>query len=144
MAAAGEGGAAAHRLGHAVALDADPTPAGLLAEMKRRGVAIELNLKSSRQLLRASPLGHPLVDYLAAGVPVVLSTDDPGPMLSDLKPQFALAARNRAVSYPTLKAFALNSIARSFLPEGDRRRLLRRLESDFAAFEATRWEARSP
>ena len=112
--------------------------------MKRRGVAVEVNLESNRQLLGAGPLGHPLVDYLAAGVPVVLPTDDPGLMLSDLKQQFALAARNRAVSYPTLKAFALNSIARSFLPEPDRRRLLRRLENDFAAFEATRWEARSP
>ena len=144
LAAAAEGGAAAHRLGHAVALDADPEPAGLLAEMKRRGVAVEINLESNRQLLGASPRGHPLVDYLAAGVPVVLSTDDPGLMLSDLKQQFALAARNRAVSYPTLKAFALNSIARSFLPEPARHRLLRRLENDFAAFEATRWEARSP
>ena len=36
------GGAAAHRLGHAVALQADPDPAGLLAAMSRRGVAIEI------------------------------------------------------------------------------------------------------
>ena len=144
LAAAADGGAAAHRLGHAVALGADPDPAGLLAEMGRRGVAVEINLESNRQLLGARPLGHPLVDYLAAGVPVVLSTDDPGLMLSDLKQQFALAARNPAVSYPTLKALALNSIRYSFLPETDRRRLLRRLENDFAAFEATPWEARGP
>ena len=142
LAPAGDGGAAAHRLGHAVALGADPDPAGLLAEMKRRGVAVEINLESNRQLLGARPLGHPLVEYLAAGVPVVLSTDDPGLMLSDLRQQFALAARNPAVSYPTLKALALNSIRYSFLPETDRRRLLRRLENDFAAFEATPWEAR--
>ena len=144
LAAAGEGGAAAHRLGHAFALDADPAPAGLLAEMKRRGVAVEINLESNRQLLGAGPLDHPLVDYLAAGVPVVLATDDPGLMLSDLRQQFALAARNDGVSYQTLKGFALNSIAHSFLQEADRRRLLRRLENEFAAFEATPGEARSP
>ncbi len=68
-------------------------------------------------------------------MPVVLATDDPGLMLSDLRQQFALAARNDAVSYRALKTFALNSIAFSFLPEADRRRLLRRLEADFAAFE---------
>ena len=43
-----------------------------------------------------------------------------------------------AVSYRTLKAFALNSIAYSFLPDADRQRLLRRLENDFASFEAPR------
>ena len=133
------GGAAAHRLGHAVALHADPEPARLLAEMRERGVVIEVNLESNRQLLGVSPLNHPLVDYLAAGVPVVLATDDPGLMLSDLPQQFALAARNEAVSYRTLKTFAINSIAYSFLPDAHRQRLLRRLEGDFAAFEATPW-----
>ena len=86
----------------------------------------------------------PLVDYLAAGVPVVLATDDPGLMLSNLRQQFALAARNDAVSYRTLKTLARNGIAYSFLPDGHRQRLLRRLEDDFAAFEATRWRTGGP
>ena len=140
MAAAEAGGAAAHRLGHAVALNADPQPEALLDQMRRRGVAIEISPESNRQLLGVDPVNHPLVDYLTAGVPVVLATDDPGLMLSDLRLQFALAARNVAVSYPTLKALATNSIAYSFLPQVDRQRLLRRLEGDFAVFEATRWE----
>ena len=74
----------------------------------------------------------------------MLATDDPGLMLSDLRQQFALAARNPSVSYPTLKTFAMNSIAFSFLPDVDRQRLLRGLEDDFAAFEATPWELWSP
>ena len=138
------GGAAAHRLGHAVALHADPEPNQLLARMRRRGIAIETSSESNRQILGVDPLGHPFVDYLAAGVPVVLATDDPGLMLSDLRQQFALAARNPSVSYPTLKTFAMNSIAFSFLPDADRQRLLRGLEDDFAAFEATPWELWSP
>ncbi len=142
LAPAEAGGAAAHRLGHAVALQGDPNPAGLLAEMRRRGVAVEINLESNRQLLGVDALDHPLLDYLAAGVPVVLSTDDPGLMLSDLTQQFALAARNDSVSYRTLKALARNSIEYSFLPAADRGRVLRRLDGDFAAFEATLWNAR--
>ena len=140
LAPAEANGAGAHRLGHAVALQADPDPAGLLAEMKRRSVVVEISLESNRQLLGVGALDHPLVDYLAAGVPVMLATDDPGLMLSDLRRQFALAARNGAVTYTTLKALARNSIDHSFLPEADRRRLLRRLDGDFAAFEATPWD----
>ena len=68
-------------------------------------------------LLGVDPVAHPLVDYLAAGVPVVLATDDPGLMLSDLRQQFALAARNDAVSYPTLKALAMKQ-HRLQLPPG--------------------------
>ena len=56
--------------------------------------------------------------------------------------QFALAARDDAVSYRTLKALARNGVDRSFLPAADRRRLLRRLGDDFGAFEATPWQAR--
>ena len=59
-----------------------------------------------------------------SAVPVVLATDDPGLMLSDLRQQFTLAARN---------------LGYSFLPSADRHRLLRRLEDDFALFEATPW-----
>ena len=139
LAPAEAGGAAAHRVGHGVALNADPQPNELLAEMRRGGIAVEISPESNRQILGVDPLGHPLVEYLAAGVPVVLATDDPGLMLSDLRQQFTLAARNDAVSYGTLKTFAMNSIAYSFLPDADRRRLLRRLEDDFAAFEATMW-----
>ena len=139
LAPAEAGGAAAHRLGHAIALHADPQPDELLAQMRQRGIAIEISPESNRQILGVDPVGHPLVDYLAAGVPVVLATDDPGLMLSDLPQQFALAARNDAVSYRTLKTLARNSIAYSFLPDAHRQRLLRRLEGDFAAFEATPW-----
>ena len=137
VAPADAGGAAAHRLGHAVALHADSEPDELLAQMRRHGIAVEISPESNRQILGVDPAGHPLVEYLAAGVPVVLATDDPGLMLSDLRQQFALAARNDAVSYRTLKGFAMNSIAYSFLPDADRQRLLRRLAEDFAAFEAT-------
>ena len=134
------GGAGAHRLGHAVALHADPDPDELLARMRQRGIAIEVSLESNRQILGINPPGHPLVDYLAAGIPVVLATDDPGLMLSDLRQQFVLAATSDTVSYPTLKAFARNSIAYSFLPDADRQRLLYRLDDALAAFEATPWK----
>ena len=130
-----EGGAAAERVGHGVALDATTSRDAVLARMRERGVAVELNLRSNALLLGVRGAAHPLPDYLAAGVPIVLSTDDPGLMGTDLREQFLLAAGYEEVDYPTLKAFARNSVAYSFLPAPDRARLLARLDVDFDAFE---------
>lgn len=132
-----EGGAGARRVGHAVALDAAPDRELLLQQMQARDIAIEINLESNRQLLGTDPVGHAMLDYLAAGVPVVLATDDPGPMLTDLREQFALAARNERVGYVELRAMALASIRHSFLPVDDKEALLERLREELARFEAS-------
>ena len=131
------GGAAAHRVGHAVALDATASPRNVLAQMRARGVAVEINLRSNALLLGVTGEAHPLVDYLAAGVPVVLSTDDPGLMETDLREQFALAAQFEEVDYGDLKSLARNSLLHSFLPSNDKQRLLARLEKDLVAFESS-------
>ena len=66
-------------------------------------------------------------------------------METALRQQFLLAAGYEEVDYPTLKAFARNSVAYSFLPAPDRARLLARLDADFDAFErldvSTAWVA---
>ena len=142
VAAVDDGGAGAHRIGHGVALDSTTRREAVLARMRELGVAVELNLRSNELLLGVRDRDHPLPDYLAAGVPIVLSTDDAGLMLTDLTEQFELAAAFDEVDYATLKRFALNSIEYSFLAEQDKRRLLDRLRSDFDAFEA-RWAAAS-
>jgi adenosine deaminase len=51
---------------------------GLLAEMRTRPVVVEINLSSNNIILGVHGKNHPLATYLAAGVPVVLSTDDAG------------------------------------------------------------------
>ena len=50
---------------------------GLLAEMRSRPVAVEISITSSDLILGVRGRDHPLPTYLAAGVPVVLATDDP-------------------------------------------------------------------
>ncbi len=135
-----EGGAAAHRIGHGVAINAESTRDAVLKRMHEEGIAVEINLRSNELLLGVTAAAHPLADYLAAGVPVVLSTDDAGLMSTDLREQFALAAEVAEVDYQTLKTFARNSLEVSFLATADKRRLQRQLERQLEAFEH-RWSA---
>ena len=63
--------AGARRIGHGVALAFERRSTGLLAEMRRTQVAVEINLTSNDVILGVRGKDHPLTAYLAAGVPVV-------------------------------------------------------------------------
>ena len=130
-----DGGAGADRIGHGVALDAELEREQVLRRMSDESIAVEINLRSNALLLGVAGEGHPLTDYLEAGVPVVLSTDDAGLMNTDLTEQFVLASGHRDVDYEVLKGFARNSIEYSFLEKDPREQLLRRLERDLEEFE---------
>ena len=129
------GGAGASRIGHGVALDAERSREEVLERMRSQRIAVEINLRSNALLLGVTGEAHPLTDYLAAGVPIVLSTDDPGLMGTDLREQFALAAGYEQIGYLDLKTFVRNSVEYSFLPGTDRARLAAKLEQDLDAFE---------
>jgi adenosine deaminase len=125
----------ARRIGHGVALAFEDDMEGLLAEMRGRPVAVEINLTSNDVVLGVRGKDHPLPRYLAAGVPVVLSTDDAGISRINLSNEYFRAARDYALSYRTLKAFAHNALTYSFLDEGRKRAELERLDRSYAAFE---------
>ncbi|MEM1248507.1 MAG: hypothetical protein AAGK22_19175 [Acidobacteriota bacterium] len=127
--------ARAQRIGHGVSLDAEQRRAWVLETLRERGVAVELNLRSNEELLGVLGRDHPLPDYLAAGVPIVLSTDDAGLMLTTQREQFRLALQYPEVGYAELKRFAYNSLRYSFLADGDEERLVRRLDAQFREFE---------
>ena len=129
------GGAQAQRLGHAVSLDVETKRQWVLETLRSRNVAVEINLRSNEQLLGVRGTAHPITDYLAADVPIVLSTDDPGLMLTTMREQFVLAAAFSEVDYLALKGFVFNSIRYGFHSSGDRERLLDDLTRDFAEFE---------
>jgi len=78
---------------------------------------------------------HPLPTYLAAGVPVVLSTDDAGVSRINLTNEYFRAARDYGLSYRLLKAIARNALIHSFLDERQKREELERFDRSCAAFE---------
>jgi hypothetical protein len=126
----------AERIGHGtdVLYDADAT--GLLREMARRRIAVEISLSSSDLILGIRGARHPLRQFLRAGVPVVLATDDEGVARSDLTNEYQRGVEEQGLTYLQLKSISRNSIEFSFLRADDRARLRKSLETAFARFEA--------
>ncbi len=106
----------AERIGHGVDVMEEDRPDALLKEMAAKHVAVEINLTSNDLILGASRENHPLPDYLRAGVPVVLSTDDEGVSRIDLTHEYVRAAVTYHLSYAQLKQMARASLEHSFLP----------------------------
>ncbi|MEP6865331.1 MAG: adenosine deaminase [Deltaproteobacteria bacterium] len=106
----------AERIGHGIDLESETDPTGLLAEMAANHVLVEVCLSSNAQILEVSGTAHPLATYLAAGVPVALSTDDQGVSRSSIAGEYTRAALDQHLEYRQLKTLARNSLEHAFLP----------------------------
>jgi adenosine deaminase len=126
--------AKAQRIGHAVDLAFEDDMEGLLATMRRNGIAVEINLTSNDKILGVRGRDHPLPTYLAAGVPVVLSTDDAGISRIDLTNEYFRAARDYGLDYDALRTIARASLAHAFL-QSEKAAEQDRFEATSAAFE---------
>jgi hypothetical protein len=125
----------ARRIGHGVDLAFEHDMDGLLAELRARPVVVEINLSSNDIILGVRGKDHPLPTYLAAGVPVVLSTDDAGISRINLTNEYFRAARDYDLGYRILKAIARNALLHSFLDEKQKRDELERFDRSSAEFE---------
>ena len=127
--------AGADRIGHGVSIRSAQNAQGLLREMRKRGVTVEISLTSNEQILGVDALKSQFPIYRRAGVPVVLSTDDAGIERIDLTYEYAKAFRWFDLTYEDLKDLSYQSIESAFVSELDRKRLLKQLDARFAAFE---------
>jgi adenosine deaminase len=100
-----------------------------------RPVAVEINLTSNDVILGVRGKDHPLPAYLAAGVPVVISTDDAGVSRIDMTNEYFRAARDYGLDYRTLKAIARSALIHSFLDADKKREELQRFDRACADFE---------
>lgn len=108
--------AGARRIGHGVDIPYEADAPGLLARMARDRIAVEINLTSNDTILGVRGARHPLALYRAAGVPVVLSTDDEGVSRSDMTNEYLRAATEQGLRYADLKQIARASLEYAFLP----------------------------
>lgn len=108
--------AQAQRIGHGVDIAYENNAQQLLKEMARKHIDVEINLTSNQDVLGIVGNKHALPLYLKNHVPISLSTDDEGIERTDLTREFKRAVLTYALSYPTLKRIARNSITYSFLP----------------------------
>jgi adenosine deaminase/adenosine deaminase CECR1 len=106
----------ARRIGHGVDIAYEDGALDLLAEMRERGVLVEICLTSNDVILEVLGDEHPLPMYLEAGVPVTLATDDEGVSRIDLTHEYLRAALAYDLGYHDLKTMARNSLEHSFLP----------------------------
>ncbi len=110
--------AGASRIGHGVDIVYETDAPQLLARMARERIAVEVNLTSNDVILGVKGSEHPLRLYLAAGVPVVLSSDDPGVSRVDLTQDYVRAVTEHGLSYTQLRQISRDSLTYSFL-EGE-------------------------
>jgi hypothetical protein len=106
----------AERIGHGVALMFENDSLGLLREMARKNVLVEINLTSNDVILGVKGMNHPLPVYQRYGVPVALATDDQGVSRSDMTHEYVRAVQTYGFSYPELKRMARQSLEHNFLP----------------------------
>ena len=105
----------AERIGHGVDVMYEDHPYDLLREMAAKHVMVEINLTSNDVILNVKGEDHPLPFYLAAHVPVALSTDDEGVSRIDLTHEYVRAAVTYHLTYPQLKQMVRTSLEHSFL-----------------------------
>jgi adenosine deaminase len=129
--------AGAQRIGHGVDVMFEDEPYALLDTLRERNVLVEVNLTSNEVILGVAGDDHPLPAYMAAGVPVTLSTDDEGVSRIDLTHEYQRAVQTYELDYADVKAFSMNGIDHAFLPAAERVALRAELEARFRAFEAS-------
>jgi hypothetical protein len=106
----------AERIGHGVAIMNENDPIGLMKEMAKRKLLVEITLTSNDVILGVSGDKHPLPIYMKFGVPVALATDDEGVSRSDMTHEYLRAEEAYAFSYTDLKRMTRQSLEHSFLP----------------------------
>jgi adenosine deaminase len=114
----------------------DPDPNALLRVRAGRRIAVEISLSSSDVILGVRGDRHPMRQYLRAGVPVVIATDDEGVARSDLTNEYQRAVEEQGLSYAELKEVSRNSIEYSFLPAEGKASVRQELETAFVRFES--------
>jgi aminodeoxyfutalosine deaminase len=120
------------RIGHGIRSVQD---AALLAELKRRDMPLEICPMSNEATGAVERLAdHPLPQLIAAGVPLVLSSDDPAMFHTSVTREYQIAHDVLGVDVPTLVGIAREGFRRGFMDDAQRKDLLQRFET-----EARQW-----
>ncbi|GAB3863610.1 adenosine deaminase [Nocardioides maradonensis] len=111
----------AERIGHGTSSAQDPA---LLAHLAEHGIALEV-CPSSNVATRAvaSLAEHPLPQFVAAGVPVTINSDDPSMFGTSLNREYEIAADLLGLDRAGIADLARASVRHSFAPEGIKARI---------------------
>ena len=107
--------AGAERIGHGVDTLNETNALELLNEMAKKNVMVEICLTSNDVILGVRGKNHPLHDFMRAGVPVALATDDEGVSRSDMTHEYLRGVEDQNLSYSELKRMARTSLEHAFI-----------------------------
>ena len=129
--------AKAHRIGHGVDLPFESDYDTILESMssEKSPIPVEINLTSNELILGVKDSEHPITLYRKAGVPIIISTDDPGILRTSLTEQYTLATLRYGFSYEDIREFVCNSIEYAFLEENKKSELIKKLDELLDDFE---------
>ncbi|MGH9826785.1 MAG: adenosine deaminase family protein, partial [Blastocatellia bacterium] len=105
----------AERIGHGVDVMYEDRPYELMKEMASRNVMVEICLTSNKVILGVEGDTHPLREYIEAGVPVALATDDEGVSRSSMTNEFFEAVREQHLNYAQLKRMVRTGMEHAFV-----------------------------
>ena len=108
--------AGAERIGHGVDVLNENKGVELVQDMAKKNVMVEVCLTSNDVILGVHGRDHPLHDYMRAGVPVALATDDEGVSRSDMTHEYLRGALDQSLTYADLKRMARTSLEHAFVP----------------------------
>lgn len=128
--------AGANRIGHGIDLAHESNVFGILKTMREKDIPVEINLTSNAFISGIEGEAHPVTLYRKYGVPFVISTDDAGVTRHNLAHEYVLFASRYKPDYAEIKKVSYNSLRYAFLPEQEKKRLIRQLDTRYAAFEA--------
>lgn len=116
----------AHRIGHGVTLGQDPE---LLRYVVDRQIPLEVCPTSNVQThVVASYEAHPVAEYVRAGVPVTINTDNTLFSHTTTTDELWLAHERCGISAENLREVVLNGFRHAFLPHRDKQALLDEVE----------------
>lgn len=114
------------RLEHGVRSVEDP---GVIAEIKRRGIALDVCPISNHKLMPGVTLAtHPIREFFDAGVKVTVSTDDPISFGNTVVDEYAALAGQRGFTRTELVRLARNGFEVALMPAAQKQPWLDRLD----------------
>ncbi|MDG6094248.1 adenosine deaminase [Acetobacter sp. AN02] len=108
--------AGARRIGHGVDIMQEDDPSGLMVEMAKKNILVEINLTSNDEILGVKGADHPLMTWRDHQVPVALSTDDEGVSRGSLTTEYHRAVLDYPLSYTDLKDISRAGLEYAFVP----------------------------
>ncbi len=117
----------ANRIGHGIQAARDHV---LMSYLKDHAIGLDICLTSNARTGAWAPISkNPFWLLYKRGVPVTLSTDDPGLFDTTLLQEYALAIKYFELAEADLAYIALQSIRSAFLPHGERMKLMQEFQN---------------